>query len=63
MAQPSDLHPLDILQPFQHAHVLRPDVPRDDILDEPDLLRSVFEPVQLRDDLIPLVHQISPDCL
>lgn len=63
MSKHCHLGSLIVPQSFQYARILRADIPLNDIPHKFDLLHSVLQPVQLRDDLIPLIHQIRPNGL
>lgn len=63
MTELSQLDSLLVLEPLEDSRVLGADISGDDILDESYLLNPVFEPMQLGDYFIPLVHQIGADGL
>lgn len=63
MSQSGKFDALLVFQALDDTRVLRTNIPFYDVLDEPDLLDTIFQTMQLSDDFVSFVDQVRTNGL
>lgn len=63
VSKSSQFHPFVVFKTLQNTRVLRTNISLNNVLNEPYLLYTVLQSMQLRYYLVSLVHQVRPNSL